>query len=221
MLCTIEENIVEKLIAGFRRFQQLWFYSKQAPFLELKEGQNPRVLIIACSDSRVDPAILTDANPGDVFVIRNIANLVPPYTTEDGSYHGVSAAIEYAVIHLQVEAIIVMGHARCGGIQNLLTQGHTGDSFIDRWMSIAQQAKVTVEYTLPKASLDIKQKVCEQLSIQISLNNMLTFPWIKSAVEDDKLKLYGWYFDITTGELMQFDKESNSFARLVPPYTSE
>lgn len=211
---------VKILEEGFRRFQKLHFCNSDSPYKkELSEGQQPRVLFISCSDSRVDPAILTEAKPGDLFVVRNISNLVPPCTKEDGSYHGVTAAIEYAVEHLHVDTIIIMGHAKCGGIHSLLLPGsYTGTSFIDRWMSIAKPAKILAEKKFPNAPFEVRQKACEQFSVVNSMNNILTFPWVKEAVKKSNLKIYGWYFDIVTGELLQYDPIKKEFFVLVPSY---
>ncbi len=213
-----KNSVMEKLVEGFRSFQKTWCISKNKELQFLKEGQNPRALVIACSDSRVDPAILTDAKPGDLFVVRNVANLVPPYEKSDDAYHGVSAAMEYAVLHLKVDAIIVLGHAGCGGIQSLMQRSddYIKNGFIDHWMDIAKPAKITVNKELPNASTAVRQKAAENLSIQYSLNNLMTFPWIKKAVAEGKLKLYGWYFDIATGELSQFNPSNKTFTTLVP-----
>lgn len=203
---------------GFRRFQELHFCCPDSPYKKgLSEGQEPRVLFISCSDSRVDPAILTDANPGELFVVRNISNLVPPCTTADENFHGVTAAIEYAVQHLHVDTIIIMGHAKCGGIHSLLQPGsYTGTSFIDRWMSIARPAKILAEKKFPNAPFEVVQKACEQLSVVNSMNNIVTFPWVQDAIKKSNLKLYGWYFDIVTGELLQYDPMKKEFIVLVP-----
>ena len=118
------EGLVHRLAAGFERFQKRWFCQEHNLYAELREGQRPLALVIACSDSRVDPLLLTDSNPGELFVIRNVANLVPPYSP-DLRYHGVSAALEYAVRHLHIPHIMVMGHADCGGISSLISDDST------------------------------------------------------------------------------------------------
>lgn len=145
---------IERFIAGFRAFQKNYFGPEGSQFDILKHGQNPSTMIIGCSDSRVDPAILTNCQPGDIFTVRNVANLVPPYE-ENGVYHGVSAALEFAVCRLEVERIIVLGHSQCGGIGALMTGdcGAEGAGFIGRWMSIAAPAREQVMAALRAKTL--------------------------------------------------------------------
>lgn len=206
---------ITRLIAGFRRFQKSWFCADHNLFNDLQEGQNPRALVIACSDSRVDPAILLDCNPGDLFVIRNVANLVPPYEP-DTRHHGVSAALEFAVRHLEVEHIIVMGHAHCGGIHALLDEGdlHEGE-FIRYWMQIAERARALVEIELPNVDPATRARACEQSAVKVSLDNLLTFPWIRKRVDAGSLLLHGWFFDLAAGSLLGYDAEDDAFTPLV------
>ena len=211
---------ITMLTAGFRRFRQRWYRDDEELFRALRRGQKPHALLIACSDSRVDPVLLTDSKPGDLFVIRNVANLVPPYGRDGGS-HGVSAAIEYAVKHLEVRDIIVMGHACCGGIRALMDEaeggGHHGerDEFIGPWVSIARKAIDDVRAAMPDASREDKAHACELVSVRLSLESLMTFPWIRSRVEAGKLKLHGWYFDLRSGELLEYDEEREVFHPLV------
>ncbi|MDS4019339.1 MAG: carbonic anhydrase [Candidatus Competibacter sp.] len=177
------------------------------------QGQTPRTLLIGCSDSRVDPAILTDSAPGDLFVIRNVANLVPPHETT-GRYHGTSAALEFAVCNLKVSNIIILGHSRCGGIRALLEgygENDEGEGFIAPWVKIAASARDEVLRRWPDASNEFKQRACERAGIRASLNNLMTFPFIRQRVEQGQLKLYGWYYDLENGELMQYDPEKDRF----------
>lgn len=213
------KNILE-FIDGFRRFQSRYFGHDQSLFTQLKQGQNPRSLVIACSDSRVDPAILTDCDPGDLFVIRNVANLVPPYE-QGGGYHGVSAALEFAVCTLKVEHIIIIGHWGCGGIHALVSEqqapplpGSAGE-FISRWVNIARPARDRVIARLPNGDLDTHVHACEQEAIRVSLENLMTFPWIKTAVDAIDLTLHGWYFNINRGELLGYDTLTERFETLV------
>lgn len=207
---------IARFIAGFKRFQQNYFCDGQQLFEGLKSGQKPRVLVIACSDSRVDPAILTDCAPGDLFVVRNIANLVPPYEP-DATHHGVSAALEYAVKHLQVQHVIVMGHGGCGGIHALLdpAQAEENSEFIGRWVDIAARARDQVDAAMPDADQATRQKACEEASVLVSLENLLSFPWLKEAVDAGQLSLHGWYFDLQRGELRSYLPETRSFEPLV------
>lgn len=205
---------LDRFIAGFRRFQRNYFCHDHNLFESLREGQAPRALVIACSDSRVDPAHLTDCNPGDLFVIRNVANLVPPYGP-DANFHGVSAAIEYAVTCLDVEHIIVLGHACCGGIHSLMQQAEGRGEFIGPWMGIARRARMQVLESLPHATPEVQERACEQAALLVSLENLLTFPWIAKRVEEGTLALHGWFFDMEKGKLLRYDGDEDSFVELV------
>ena len=201
----------EKLLKGFQRFQQQYFGDDRHLYDSMSKGQPAKTLMIACCDSRVDPAILTDCDPGDLFTIRNVANLVPPCVC-DGHHHGTSAALEFAISGLEVENIIIMGHANCGGIKALWDDDASISSqFIQPWMSIAQPAKDKVLATIPDASEAEKIKACEQESILVSLEHLLSFACVKERLEQGTLSLHGWYFDIPEGQLSRFNPESNTF----------
>lgn len=205
---------LRRLISGFKRFQQNYFQSDDTLYEQLGRGQNPKVLMIGCSDSRVDPAILTDCRPGDIFVVRNVANLIPPYEP-DGHYHGVSSAVEYAVRFLKVEHIIVMGHSHCGGIDALMhSTGPTGSEFIDQWVAIGHPARQAVERELAAKSDELKCRACEQAAILISLENLLSFPWVADRVRNGVLALHGWYFDIEAGQLLGYHPDRGEFETL-------
>lgn len=212
---------IAKLIAGFRHFQGNYFHGDNELFSQLKNGQQPKTLVISCSDSRVDPSLLTGAEPGDLFVIRNVANLVPPYEP-DARYHGVSAALEYAVCQLQVEHIIVLGHSQCGGIAGLMSSECVCDlgEFIGRWVSLAEPAKATVKKELGDKSEQLQTRACEQAAIMLSLDNLLTFPWLLQRVKDQALFLHGWYFDIQRGELLRYSPDDEGYVTLVPASSS-
>ena len=206
---------IERFITGFRSFQKDYFGPEGSQFELLKQGQNPKTMIIACSDSRVDPAILTNCAPGDIFTVRNVANLVPP-CEEDGGRHGVSAALEYAVCHLGVEHIIVLGHSKCGGINALMagTCGCKGGGFISSWMSIAAPARERVLAELPDKEPALQQRAAEQASILLSLENLHSFPWIDQRVKAGDLSLHGWYFDLNIGELSEYQQDSGLFEKI-------
>ncbi|MFO1424888.1 MAG: carbonic anhydrase [Candidatus Competibacteraceae bacterium] len=205
---------ISELLQGFQRFRVKHFEPNRDLFNRLAmKGQTPRTLLIGCSDSRVDPAILTDSAPGDLFVIRNVANLVPPHET-GGRYHGTSAALEFAVCNLKVANIIILGHSRCGGIRALLEgygENDEGEGFIAPWVKIAASARDEVLQRWPDASNEFRQRACERAGIRASLNNLMTFPFIRQRVEQGQLKLYGWYYDLENGELMQYDPEKDRF----------
>jgi len=206
---------IERFITGFRSFKENYFGLETAVFEPLKTGQSPKTMIIGCSDSRVDPAILTNCSPGDIFTVRNVANLVPPYV-EDSGQHGVSAALEFAVCHLGVEHIIVLGHSQCGGINALMTGtcDCTGGSFISRWMSIANPAKERVLAELHDKATVLQQRAAEQASILLSLENLHSFPWIDDRVKAGTLSLHGWYFDISLGDLLEYKPDHGSFEKI-------
>ena len=201
----------ENLLAGFKRFKKKYFEGDNGLYPSMKNGQPAKTLMIACCDSRVDPAILTGCNPGDLFIVRNVANLVPP-CGDDGHYHGTSAALEFAVNSLNVENIIIMGHANCGGI-NALWEGDGGESsqFIQPWVSIAQRAKDKVKLECNNLSPEKQLIACEQEAILVSLENLLSFSFIKERVELGVLSIHGWYFDIKGGDILTYEPQQNRF----------
>ena len=189
---------MQHLIDGYRRFRAERWPERRAVFEHLASGgQSPRTMVIACSDSRVDPTMIFNAEPGELFILRNVANLVPPYQP-DLAFHATSAALEFAVRVLEVSDLIVMGHAMCGGIRVLLhgAPDPAGD-FLLPWMRIAEPAKRRV---LERASAD-PQSDCEQESVKLSLENLLTFPWLAERVAAKQLILTGTIFDIRSGIL--------------------
>lgn len=206
---------LERFISGFKVFREEYFGARGSRFETLKHGQNTKTMIIGCSDSRVDPAILTNAAPGDLFIVRNVANLVPPFE-ENGCRHGVSAALEYAVLHLEVEDIIVLGHSKCGGIGSLMAGkcGHNEGGFIDRWMCIAAPARDRVFAEMPYADAETRRQAAEEAAILLSLENLHSFPFIHTRVSQGKLSLHGWYFDLSHGNLLEYHAGSGVFEKL-------
>lgn len=205
---------VNIFLKGFRRFQHHYFDRNPELFDRLfTEGQRPRALMVACCDSRCDPGVLTDSEPGDMFVVRNVANLVPPHI-QAASYAGTTSAIAFAICNLAVEHVIVMGHAKCGGIRALMeNMPSTCDEerLIEKWLGIAADAKQHVLKELPGKSHEIQARACEQASILKSLENLMSYPWISRRVNDGKLALHGWYFDMENGELLQYDGDAGEF----------
>lgn len=209
---------VLKLIIGFRRFREKFYDPQTALFDKMfHNGQSPKTLIIACSDSRVDPALMASANPGDLFVVRNVANLVPPFESARAGLHGVSAAIEFAVVSLKVENIVILGHRQCGGIRALVTGSHENEeSFIGKWMSIANAAKkkVFTQFGTPKTDheIDIACRHCEMESISVSIDNLKTFPFVNEALATRELNIVGIYFDLEQGQLFEYDEVLKKFS---------
>jgi carbonic anhydrase len=199
--------MIEKLAKGYERFRNGYFQNNRARLEQLVHKQTPEIAMISCCDSRVDPGILFDVEPGDIFVIRNVANLVPPFETK-GDYHGTSAALEFAVTCLKVKQIVILGHANCGGIRALMESDDSikPDGFIDSWMQIAAPAK---EDVLARNDLDtpeLRTDACEKTAVSYSLRNLMTYPWIRSRVESDDLNLVGCYYDLYNGELADIEE---------------
>ena len=205
---------INELLQGFQHFRVKTFQPQREIFNRLAlQGQTPSTLLVSCSDSRVDPAILTDAAPGDLFVVRNVASLIPPCET-GGRHHGTSAAVEFAVCNLKVSHIIILGHSHCGGISALLDgygENNEGEGYIAPWMNIAASARDEVLQRWPDASREFKQRACERAGIRTSLANLMTFPFVRQRVEAKELFLYGWYYDLENGELLQYDAERDRF----------
>ncbi len=198
-----------KLLRGFQSFKE---GIDENYMQELSLNQTPKILVVACSDSRVDPAILTNANLGDLFVVRNVANIVPPCQEDHTTYHGTSAAIEFAVNFLGVKHIIVLGHSNCGGIKALIEtdpRDH-GYKFILDWVNIVKEAK-TIAKKYPKEE---QCTVCAQESIKLSLENLTTFPFIHNKLIDDEIQLHGFYFKIETGSILYYNREEKEFVDL-------
>lgn len=198
--------MLDKLLQGYERFRNGYFQRNREQLKKLARQQAPDVAMISCCDSRVDTGILFDADPGEIFVIRNVANLVPPFELQ-GDYHGTSAALEFAVTCLKVKEIMVLGHANCGGIRALMENDGNikKDGFIDRWMQIAAPAKEDVLARKDLNSFEEQIDACEKTAIHYSLRNLLTHPWIRQRVEQGKLQLVGYYYELHNGQLMKID----------------
>jgi carbonic anhydrase len=203
-----------RLIEGYRRFREQDWNRERERWSELAEGQNPQVMILSCADSRVDPATIFNARPGEIFVARNIAGLAPPYETSSG-YHGVSAALEFAVTQLNVGEILVMGHGMCGGCAAALTgqfddtepgEGH----FISDWVHMLDDAsrEVRARHTELDASAYTDM---EREAVKVSLANLRTFPWIAERERAGQLRLHGAHFSIAEGRLYVLDEAEGNF----------
>ncbi len=200
------------MIDGYRRFRSTGYSQQRARWDALAlEGQDPKVMVIACSDSRVDPTTIFDTGPGQMFVVRNVANLVPHYEP-DGGRHGVSAALEFAVEHLKVHHIIVMGHAQCGGIKAALRpEGLRKGSFISSWMTLVDGPRARVMMALEiEPGIDTQQAL-EFAAIRQSIENLRSFPFVATAEAEGQLALSGAYFGISDGILQLLDSTSSKF----------
>lgn len=194
----------EHLSDRYRRFKFRHFTPNVDRYEELAtHGQNPDVMIVSCCDSRVDPETIFSAMPGELFVMRNVANLVPPYET-DGKFHGVSAALEFAILNLRVKHVVVMGHASCGGIKAALEQTaakQTDALFISKWMSMLEDARLAVLSKHQGLSSAERLRALEMEGIKTSLKNLRTFPCIQALEAKGRVNLHGAYFDIASGTL--------------------
>jgi carbonic anhydrase len=199
-----------RLADGYRAFVETRLPLERSRFERIASGQHPETMVICCCDSRVSPEVIFDAHPGELFVVRNIANLVPPHSPNDVS-HGVFAALEFAVQVLKVKYIIVMGHTHCGGIRAYSEHRNRLDlgDFIDNWMSLI--ASTATSLSDGDDNHDYLSRL-EQASIVATLGNLMTFPWIKSRVDQNELELIGAYFDVATGHLAIYDPATRAFA---------
>jgi len=197
---------MQKFLEGYRSFRADYFTKHQAMLKNLMaRGQKPQALMIACSDSRIDPSLKFGADPGDFFMVRNVSALVPPHQA-DGAYHGTSAALEFGVLVLNIPNIIVMGHAKCGGIGALIRHEEaTATDFVTSWMKMVEPARNRAIAVAGTAAPEHIQRLVEQEAVKESLANLMTFPWVKERVIDGKLRLHGWYFDLEAGMLHIMD----------------
>ena len=206
-------NFPPRLAEGYRSFLATRLPTEQSRYRELSDnGQKPETMVIGCCDSRVSPEVIFDADPGELFVVRNVANLVPPYTP-DGAQRAVSAALEFAVQALKVKDIVVLGHARCGGIRAYAEQSEPlspGD-FIGNWMALIEPAAAEAGRAAAQESQADYLARLEQASIRHTLKNLMTFPCISILVERGRLILHGAYFGVATGELSVLDGASGQF----------
>ncbi|DAB35214.1 MAG: carbonic anhydrase [Sulfurospirillum sp.] len=208
---------ISSLIDGYELFKDKKFKKYQNKFLDLvKNGQSPKVLFIACSDSRVDPTLITSASPGELFVLRNIGNFVPPFSPDD-DYHATAAGIEYAVSVLEVTDIIVCGHSHCGAIRSMYEKINSINLVhVKRWLNLGERAKEYVANKLSKdVSLEEKLELTERISIIFQLENLLTYPDVQKRVDEGILYLRGWYYSLEDGELEYFNDATGEFLPMI------
>ena len=205
----------DRLLNGYRNFMSGRYAEQSARYRALAEtGQKPKTLVIACCDSRAAPETIFDSGPGELFVIRNVANLVPPYEP-DGQYHSTSAALEFAVQSLKVSDIVVMGHGRCGGISAALAldaEPLSPGDFIGKWMGMLRPVAEQIQGA-ELLTQGERQRALERVSIRNSLANLRTFPCVRILEEKGRLQLHGSWFDISTGELWIMDAKTGDFVR--------
>ncbi len=201
---------IEELVEGYRRFRSGAYIERAELYRSLAEGQSPNIMLIGCADSRADPSDIFDAAPGQLFVVRNVANLVPPYDEKGEGLHGVSAALEFAVEHLEVQHIVVMGHGLCGGVAAALSAARAEPvgQFIAPWVRLLDEARGRVLAASPADP----QYALEIEGIKTSLANLMSFPFVRAAVASGALELHGAWFAIAHGALHWRDRETGEFA---------
>lgn len=213
----MEKNL-KKIIKGYKKFKHKYAHGNKSIMKHLSlNGQKPEILIIACCDSRADPALILQCDPGDLFVIRNVANIVPPFE-KDNMHHGTSAALEFGICHLKVRHLILLGHSQCGGISSLLNQQHNNNNtndnndFISNWVSIINLPSCIGDAKFTDEDIDN----CAKLALKKSYNNCLSFSWLKERVEKKELNIHLWFFDIKTGQIFTYSKEDDVYYPLDP-----
>ncbi len=202
------------LVGGFRYFREEYFLKEKEFFEQLAQGQNPKTMVIACCDSRTDPAILLGCKPGDLFVVRSIAALIAP-ESKAGVYDAVVAAIEYGVKHLLVHDIVVMGHSNCGGIQGIFNpEKLASDQYVARWVSLACPVAKEVVRENPEATLEEKLRMSEEAGVLFSMENLLSYSWVAEPVKAGKLFVHALYWDMNAGHLLIWNSQKEDFVVL-------
>ena len=199
------ENFYRKGLLGYKQFRNKYAQGDNSVMQFLSNyGQQPQLMVVSCCDSRVDPALILQCDPGDLFVVRNVANIIPHYENDVG-HHGTSAALEFGICSLEIEDLILLGHSQCGGIMALLdNNGLAQNDFISNWVSLIRIPNVDVQDPDEYAKLALHQ----------SLQNCLTFPWIKERVAQNKLTIHLWFFDVKKGEILTYSDERQTFVAL-------
>lgn len=216
------EKSFKKILNGYELFRNK-YASGDASILRYLSyfGQEPEVMVVACCDSRVDPALILQCEPGDLFVVRNVANIIPPYEKDSG-HHGTSAALEFGINFLKVKHLILFGHSQCGGIQALLTnknnlnteESGSQNDFIDNWVSIIKKyprSKPTDPDQMNQKPSPQEIDQCAKLALNESYQNCLEFPWIKEKIKEGKLIIHRWFFEIETGQIFTYSDSQKSY----------
>lgn len=194
-----------KMLHGYQSFREKYVIGDQAIMQYLSYyGQQPSTMVVACCDSRVDPALILQCDPGDLFVVRNVANIVPPYE-KDEAHHGTSAALEFGVCFLKIKHLILLGHSQCGGIQSLFKTETQHNDFISNWVSLVKTPEL---HQCPDADEYAK------LALHQSYQNCLTFPWLKDALQKQEMIIHRWFFDIKSGQIFNYLEAKNQFLPL-------
>jgi len=203
---------MDRLYKGIWNFQRSYFREETDFFRRLSTGQSPEVLFITCADSRVDPNLVTQSRPGELFIVRNVGNIIPPYEAIKDK-NSVAAAIEFAVLKLPVKDIIVCGHSNCGAMQALTAQEHElrGMPHLQDWLHLADPVKDIIMNHYADATDEIRQRVTEEENVLLQLHNMQTYPFVRKALEENALRLHGWYYNIGTGSIYSYNSVEDVF----------
>lgn len=203
---------MEKLYKGIHKFQGSYFRREEEFFKRLSKGQTPEVLFITCSDSRVDPNLVTQSRPGELFIVRNVGNIIPPYDAIKDK-NSVAAAIEFAVLNLKVKDIIVCGHSNCGAMEALYKDERESANMphLKDWLKLAEPVKNIVLKYYQQTSSEIRQRVTEEENILCQLHSVQTYPFIKQALDEGALHLHGWYYNIETGSIYYYNSSEDVF----------
>jgi carbonic anhydrase len=198
------EACFAKILEGYQSFRKKYALGDKSVMDTLSfHGQQPEIMVVACCDSRVDPALILQCDPGDLFVVRNVANIVPPYE-KDEAHHGTSAALEFGICFLEIKHLILLGHSQCGGIQALIDHRAHRNDFISNWVSLAKI----------KGPGTSDANVYAKAALNQSYSNCLTFPWIKKRLQANKLLIHLWFFDIKSGQIYTYSQEGRDYLPL-------
>ena len=200
------ENSFKKILCGYMLFRDKYVHGDSSVMQYLSAyGQQPQIMVVACCDSRVDPALILQCDPGDLFVVRNVANIVPPYELDEG-HHGTSAALEFGIRTLQVKHLILLGHSQCGGIQALLNSDQPSQyDFVSSWVSVIKADHADLH----------EADDCARMALRQSYENCLSFPWIRESVEQKRMIIHLWFFDIKTGQIFTYSEAQQAYIPLI------
>ena len=198
------EKSLKKVLQGYKTFREKYASSDESVMHQLSyHGQKPEIMVVACCDSRVDPSLILQCDPGDLFIVRNVANIIPPYEADDG-HHGTSAALEFGICYLNIKHLIILGHSQCGGVEALLNSDKLiQNDFITHWVS---------QLNLKGENKDVDS--CVKQALTHSYENCLTFPWIEQRLQQNSLKIHRWFFDIKKGEISLYSSTSDDYQTL-------
>lgn len=198
------QSSLRKIIDGYHLFREKYASGDNSVMQSLSHhGQKPQIMVVSCCDSRVDPAVILQCDPGDLFVVRNVANIIPPYE-KDEAHHGTSAALEFGICFLKVKHLILLGHSQCGGIQVLLNHQDERNDFITNWVTLIKTQEMTLQ------NVDD----CAKAALNQSLQNCLTFPWLKEKVTNEELTIHRWFFDVKLGQIFMCDNGNKGYRPL-------